>query len=582
MRTGVRDWLQIRRKHPARYPPHHCTSRLARGGGWGHNGAVLTTDERLALVAAQAEASPDGLLVVSADGRMAVWNTRFAEIWGFPAELLDVQDDAGALKVAMSRVVDPEEFLRRVQEVYADPVRPVQDEIELNDGRILDRYGAPLHTQTGEYLGWSWYFRDVTFHRRNERDLRELARTLQASLLPPLPPEIPGMEVATHYLPADHHVGVGGDFYDVFRIAPNQWGVCIGDVCGKGAKAASLTTLARYATRAAAVHAPLPSSVLAELNSVITAEPEADGRFCSVVYGSVELDSCGAWVTLSCGGHPRPIVVRRAGWIDVRGQAGTLIGLFDDAIVEDDRVGLGPGDALVFCTDGITEARDAAGEMFGDERLASVLLEHAGQTATAMASAVLDAALAFSGGRRHDDVALLVLRVPEDDRSRSDDLDQLQAAIQPGRSSAPAVGDEYAGLRQQRPAPPREARIKLTVDARSGRDARLFILGVLRSWRMTELLDGDIELLVSELASNAVRHARSDFTVVARYDGEAVKVEIGDGSRIIPKPVPPTPDQTEGRGLFLVNALADDWGIVPTLDGKRIWFEMAVTSPEAN
>jgi len=540
-----------------------------------HNGGVQPTDERFALVAAQAEASPDGLLIVSTDGRMVFWNSRFPEIWRFPAELLDAGDDEAALRAAMERLVDPDEFLRSVLEVYADPIGPVQDELEMQDGRILDRYGAPLHGPSGDYLGWSWYFRDVTFHRRNERDLRELANTLQASLLPPRPPTIPGLEVDAHYLPADDDVGVGGDFYDVFRISPHEWGLCIGDVCGKGAKAASLTTLARYAVRAAAVHARLPSDVLGELNDVITAEPDSDSRFCSVVYAAIELDDCGAWVTLSCGGHPRPIVVRRSGWIDVRGQSGSLIGLFDVAFIDDDRVGLGPGDAIVFFTDGITESRHDTGAMFGDEALPAVLLDHAGASASEIGNAVLEAALAFSGGRRLDDVALLVVRVPDPSDDDGNDVAHLAASpATSGRTMTPTVGDEYAGLRSQRPSPPREARIQLSVDPRSAAEARRFVAGVLRSWRMQELLDGDVELLVSELASNAVRHAQSAFTVVLRFDGARVRVEVGDGSRLLPEVLPPTLDQTSGRGLFLVEAMSSAWGVIPTVDGKRIWFEV--------
>lgn len=566
--------------------PERRRRRYGTTASRGHNGAVRTTDERLALAAAQAEASPDGLLVVSPDGRMVFWNSRFAEMWRVPADLLDRGDDEAARHAAMAGVADPVGFEQRVRAAYESGI-PLHDEVELLDGRIIDRQGTPLRSGDGEDLGWSWYFRDVTFHRRNERDLQELAATLQASLLPPRPPQIHGMDVATRYLPADHHAGVGGDFYDVFRIASQSWGVCIGDVCGKGPRAAALTTLARYAIRAAAVHSPLPSQVLGELNAVILAEPDSDGRFCSVVYAGVELDSCGAWITLSCGGHPRPVVVRRAGWIDVRGQAGTLIGLFDDPEIDDDRVGLGPGDAIVFCTDGITEARNEAGEMFGDEAMPAVLLEHAGAPADVIAGALLGAALAFSDGRRHDDVALLVLRVPGDigevefgsppavARGGPTAAPEAPAAPPP---RAPVVGDEYAGLRQQRPAPPREARVRLPVDPRSAGEARRFIRGLLQSWRMPELLDGDVELLVSEVASNAVRHARSAFTVVVRYDGETVRVEVGDGSRARPVPRAPTLDQTGGRGLFLVETLALRWGVVPTAEGKRIWFDVPAPS----
>jgi len=290
---------------------------------------------------------------------------------------------------------------------------------------------------------------------------------------------------------------------------------------------------------------------------VITAEPDSDSRFCSVIYAAIELDECGAWVTLSCGGHPRPIVVRRSGWIDVRGQAGSLIGLFDVAFVDDDRIGLGPGDAIVFFTDGITESRDDTGAMFGEEALPAVLLDHAGASASEIGDAVLEASLAFSGGRRLDDVALLVVRVPDPGEDVGNEVADLPVSpATSGPTTTPSVGDEYAGLRNQRPSPPREARIQLPVDPRSAAAARRFVAGVLRSWRMLEVLDGDVELLVSELASNAVRHAQSAFTVVLRYDGTCVRVEVGDGSPLLPEVLPPTLDQTSGRGLFLVEAMS--------------------------
>lgn len=540
-------------------------------------------DSRLALALAQAEASPDGLLVVSPDGRMVFWNDRFRQIWRFPAEVLSSGDDDAALAHAQQRVARPDEFIGRVKALYASPAGPVQDEVELLDGRILDRYGAPLRSAHGQYLGWAWYFRDVTLHRRVERDLRELATTLQASLLPPRPPEIPGMEVASHYLAADRQVAVGGDFFDVFRLSPNEWGLAIGDVCGKGAKAAALTTLARYTLRAAAVHSRRPSRVLAELNGVIAGEPEHDGRFCSVVFAKLELDTCGAWVTLACGGHPRPIVVRRAGWIDVRGHDGMLIGMFDEVDLTDDRVGLGPGDSLVFCTDGITEARNAAGEMFGEDGLPAVLIDNAAAPARLLTERIVQTALSFSGGRRQDDVAVLVVRVPPDaaedpDRRLANAVGSAEAPLRAPRPTTPADGDH--GLRSQRPSAPRQARTRLKPELSSAREARRFVEGVLQSWRMPERADPDLMLLTSELASNAVGHTGSPFTVLVRYDGKVVRVEVGDGSRVLPIAGTPASDATSGRGLMLVQRLAAAWGVLPTVWGKRVWFEMPAPPPQ--
>ncbi len=535
---------------------------------------------QLAMAAAQAEASPDGMLVVSPEGQMVAANRRFAEVWGFPKAVVESRDDEVALEAALARVSDPEGFIAKVRHVYANRL-PCQDQVELASGRVLDRYGAPLHDPEGHYLGYAWYFRDVTDQMRVQAELRELAVTLQASLLPPRPPEVPGMEVAARYRPADHNLAVGGDFFDVFRLGTNSWGVVIGDVCGKGAAAAALTALTRYTLRAAAVHHTEPSGVLLELNNAVLAEPEADGRFCSVVYGHLELDRCGAWVTLASGGHPRPIVVRRAGWLDIRGQPGTLIGLFDDPEVADDLVGLGPGDALVLCTDGITEARSPTGEMFGDERLSTLLLDSTGDEAETMASRLVDECLAFAGGAAHDDVAVLVVRVP-DDASTHPDLRLVQATgaaedtlLLPGYQ----VGDGLTAGRGARPTPPREARIKLPVHPASSGKARRFVAGALRSWRMPELTEGAVELLTSELATNAVRHARSPFTVILRYDGQRVRVEVDDSSPLEPRQRTPSDEDTGGRGLILVDAMAEAWGVTPVRHGKRVWFEVLVPPP---
>ena len=529
------------------------------------------------LLVALADHSPDGVVVVSPEGRLVFANARFSEIWRFPPGVVESGEDSVALEAAVDLVRDPEAFVQRVHRAYAERF-PTHDEVELIDGRVLDRYGAPLRDRAGTELGWAWYFRDVTDLRRAETEQRALAATLQASLLPPRPPLVPGMDVATRYRPGATELLVGGDFFDVFRLASNAWGMAVGDVCGKGAGAASLTALTRYTLRAAAVHHALPSAVLEEVNAGLVADAaaDADDRFCTVVFARLELDVCGAWVTLANAGHPRPIVVRRAGWIDMRGQAGTPVGMFETAAVTDDRVGLGPGDALVFCTDGITEARSRAGEMFGDEALPDLLLTCAGEPADAIAQRVLDGAAFFAGGRAHDDVAVLVVGVPPD--AKHDSLERLSAAtgVPADQLDLPGypVGDPDGGLWQQRSVAPREARMGLTADAASVAATRRFLGGVLRSWRMPEVVEGDVGLLASELATNAVRHAESNYTVIVRYDGDTVRVEVGDGSRALPCRRSPAPDEASGRGLVLVDALSARWGVIPTVGGKRVWFEV--------
>ncbi|HUR18752.1 MAG TPA: SpoIIE family protein phosphatase [Acidimicrobiales bacterium] len=553
-------------------------------GGKSSSLRLLQEDVRsqLAMALAQAEASPDGMLVVSPDGEMVATNRRFAEVWGFPEAVIDTKDDEVALEAALARVADPEEFITKVRHAYAERV-PCRDQVLLASNRVLDRYGAPLYDPQGRYLGYAWYFRDVTDQMRTQAELRELAVTLQASLLPPRPPEVPGMELATRYRPADRtNLAVGGDFFDVFRLGTNEWGVVIGDVCGKGAAAAALTALTRYTLRAAAVHHPEPSAVLRELNAALLAEPEHDSCFCSVIYGRLELDRCGAWITLASGGHPRPLVVRRAGWLDVRGHPGTLIGLFEDPELADDQVGLGPGDALVFCTDGIAESRSPTGGMFGEERLYTLLLDCAGEAADVIAGRLVEESLAFAGGAAHDDIAVLVVRVP-DDASQNPALRLLQAtgSAEKSTSARQPLDPDVPEPRERRPLPPREARVKLPVHPSSSGKARRFVTGVLLSWRMPELTEGPVELLTSELTTNAVRHARSAFTVVVRYVGDRIRIEVDDSSSLEPQPRTPSNDDTGGRGLILVEAMAEEWGVTLLPEGKRVWFELLVPPESA-
>ena len=537
-------------------------------------GSTLPADPR-AIWAALAAASADGLLVVSPDGVILALNERYGEVWGIGSEVLTTRQDDRALAAAAERVVEPEGFIARVREIYANLTR-THDEVVLRDGRVLDRLGTPLHDTDGTYLGFAWHVRDVTAQKAVEGDLRRLAETLQASLLPPRPPTIPGLEVAARYRPAHESVAVGGDFYDIFRLRTNDWGLVLGDVCGKGLDAARLTGLARYTLRAAAGHHDDPPSVLAELNETLLSEPDLGERFVSAIYARIEQDVCGAWVTLAVAGHPLPVAVRRAGWIDLRGQPGMLLGLFDQTEVGEDRVGLGPGDAMVFCTDGVTEARNAGGQEFGDEALPELLLAHTDANAEELADAILAGVTQFSDRPAHDDVAVLVVRVPPD---AGENPQQRLAAVlaDGGVRGLPGytVGEPHWGA-SWRPAPPREARLKLAGAPTSAAAARRFVSAVLHSWRFSAMADGDIELLTSELVGNAVRHASSPFTVIVGYDGAAIRVEVGDGSPALPRRLQPGPEATGGRGIQIVEDVAARWGVVGTVDGKRVWFELRI------
>jgi PAS domain S-box-containing protein len=236
-----------------------------------------------------------------------------------------------------------------------------------------------------------------------ERD--HVAHTLQQSLLPRQLPRIPGVEIAARYLAAGEGNEVGGDFYDCFATGSGDWGLVIGDVCGKGAEAAALTALARYTLRAAAQHAQHPRAVLTELNEALLRD-RLDYRFCTVVYASLTPHEDGVTAVLAVAGHPLPLVLRANGDIDTVGSPGSLLGIVEEPELTEEQVELMPGDSLILFTDGVTEADRSA----GPERLAQVLSGFAGADPAAIAEAVERDALAAHGGPARDDVAVVVVR----------------------------------------------------------------------------------------------------------------------------------------------------------------------------
>jgi PAS domain S-box-containing protein len=236
-----------------------------------------------------------------------------------------------------------------------------------------------------------------------------IARTLQQSLLPAELPDIPGIEAAARFRPTGEGNEVGGDFYDLFESGGRGWTVVMGDVCGKGPDAAAVTALARYTLRAAAMRERLPSRSLGLLNEALLRQRD-DRRFCTVAYAYLEPVSEGARIGFASGGHPLPLLLRADGTVQQVGEPGTLLGVLPDPSFEDRSLSLGPGDALVFFTDGVIEGRGNA-RTLDEEGLADLVATCAGAGADAIAARVEDAAVAAQGGSPRDDIAVLVLRV---------------------------------------------------------------------------------------------------------------------------------------------------------------------------
>jgi serine phosphatase RsbU (regulator of sigma subunit) len=247
---------------------------------------------------------------------------------------------------------------------------------------------------------------------RAEHARAKIAETLQHGLLPPPLPHIPGWSLAAMYRPAGAENEVGGDFYDAFRVA-GGWMLVIGDVTGRGAHAASITALARYTLRTAAVLTNDPEIAFATLNRALLAR--SGTALCSVVALAISEDPERP-VRMAVAGHPPPLLVD-GGSVTEIAETGPVLGAFPDVAWSVESGSIEPGQQLVMITDGITEADGPEGR-FGEERLHAEL---AGATNPALAVQRLEAALrSFTANALDDDAAMLVLARTDDHRPPSD------------------------------------------------------------------------------------------------------------------------------------------------------------------
>jgi serine phosphatase RsbU (regulator of sigma subunit)/anti-sigma regulatory factor (Ser/Thr protein kinase) len=377
-----------------------------------------------------------------------------------------------------------------------------------------------------------------------------VAQTLQASLMPPSPTIIPGIDVATRFVAAAEGLDVGGDFYDVFRLGTIEnpsptWALVIGDVRGKGADAAAITGIARATIRATALDEMSPARMLERLNQVLLAAAQDDRfatetgepRFCTVCVVTVTPLQGGAELVVAVGGHPLPYIIRADGALDQAGRAGGLIGVMPDPGITDVPHRLHPGDSLVLFTDGVTE-RHAAGRFFDEDGLTTVLAESAGLDADDVAGRVELASRTFVATEPRDDLAILVARVPQ--------------------VAAGAV-----------------ARLELPQSEKAPSLARRFVADALTALGAVEQLDV-AELLASELVTNALLHGAPTVSVEVLAVPGGIRVAVQDAHPDLPSKRTAAREDEHGRGLLLVEMLARAWGVDARPPGKSVWFELSV------
>ncbi|HVD37674.1 MAG TPA: SpoIIE family protein phosphatase [Solirubrobacterales bacterium] len=236
---------------------------------------------------------------------------------------------------------------------------------------------------------------------RSERERAEIAETLQRGLLPPPLPHIPGWSVAAMYRPAGAENEIGGDFYDAFRIA-GGWMVVVGDVTGRGAKAAAVTAHARYTLRTAAAITGDPVIALRTLNRELLAR--SGTALCSVAAMTMSEDS-GEPVRLAVAGHPPPLLIDGDS-VSEACRPAPVLGAFPEETWTMEATAVGRDQQLVVVTDGVTDAGGSDGR-FGEERLRAVL---AGVRSPGPAAQQIEGALhEFTGGELDDDAAIIAI-----------------------------------------------------------------------------------------------------------------------------------------------------------------------------
>ncbi len=236
----------------------------------------------------------------------------------------------------------------------------------------------------------------------------EVARQIQLSLLPDDAPEVPGWDFAAAYRPAQT---VGGDFYDYFYLPgpPLRMGVVIADVADKGVPAALYMALSRTVIRTSALGGRRPAAVLTRANTIIREDSKSD-MFLTACYATFDLSS--GRMIIANAGHNRPFLWRATGGASAEVRTrGMILGAFEEITLEERETLLDLGDALLLYSDGVTDATNAQGRTFGEERLQRVLVQHADRGAHALVEAVLAAIDDFTGGAaQYDDMTLVAVR----------------------------------------------------------------------------------------------------------------------------------------------------------------------------
>jgi sigma-B regulation protein RsbU (phosphoserine phosphatase) len=243
---------------------------------------------------------------------------------------------------------------------------------------------------------------------RQERQLEKdiaMAREVQLRLLPTEAPSHPHADMAVRFLPART---IGGDLYDFLDYGANRTAIVLGDVSGKAAPAALFAALVSGIMRAAAAQQPEPAAMLGLLNDALQ-ERKLDSQYVTMLFALWNDENQTLQVANS--GAVQPVFCRAGQPLSVKAE-GFPLGMFPDVTYDELSVSAQPGDAIVFVSDGILDAENEKEEMYGEERLASLLCASREMPAAEIAEAILADVTRFQGAKdRFDDETIIVLRV---------------------------------------------------------------------------------------------------------------------------------------------------------------------------
>ncbi|RZS90010.1 serine phosphatase RsbU (regulator of sigma subunit) [Motilibacter rhizosphaerae] len=355
------------------------------------------------------------------------------------------------------------------------------------------------------------------------------AELLQRSMLPAEMPHVPGLSIGARYVPSAPGTSAGGDFYDAFSLADGRLLLAIGDVVGHGVLAATVMGQVRAALRVVALREDEPTGILAALDPFVTSlGPET-----FVTAFVAVLDPATGALRAATAGHPPPLLRRAQGgrggeFLDV--PAGPPLGLPAPRAATD--VVLRDGDLLLMFTDGLVEVPGQHLDL-GLDRLRETV----------------------AGLEAYADPRRACARVLDEMGAGTDDIALVAVGVEPGER--------------------RVGRVELPAESTSAGQARSWLRRTLTAIELPESVVEVALLCTSELVTNALLHARSGATVEADVDPHRLLVLVSDqGMSTLPAAQAAEPAAVRGRGLALVEALADAWGTERTSRGTTVWFEL--------